>query len=101
LIQLEVASGDTRALIQKNLEPLVEWFIQALSDFAPEEGPLAAKHFFVTFSGIVINYFTYAPVFTLMWEDDPLSDKALQERREHVHWMLDMVLQGLKKNQSG
>lgn len=96
LIQQQVAAGGTTNLIQRNLRPLFEWATDALSELAPSVGPRAAKHLYVSFSGMVINYFTYAPVLAEMWGGDPLSPAGIAERRQHVHWMVDLVLAGLR-----
>lgn len=95
LIQQQVASGDTTQLIRKNLQPFYKWTEAALSEYLPADGPLAARHFYVTFSGMVINYFTYGPVLAEAWGGDPLSDDNVTERRAHVHWVADQVLGGL------
>ena len=75
--------------------PLFEWTAQALSTVAPDRGPQAARHFFVSFSGIVTNYYSYARVLGPLWGADPLSESALAERREHVHWLVDTLVQRL------
>ena len=96
LVQREVASGSNRvALIRKNLAPLLRWTERALADLAPASGPTAARHLFVTVSGAVINYFTYAPVLALAWDGDPLAPAALAERRAHLHWLVDAMLSHL------
>jgi AcrR family transcriptional regulator len=96
LIQQHVAGGQAdSSLVQRNLEPLYTWVERALSEVAPATGPLAARHIFVTFSGIVINYFTYAPVLGSVWGSDPLSPAGLAERREHVHWIVGALLDRL------
>jgi len=96
LVQHLVSSGDVHhVLIQRNLRPLFEWITNALGDAVPASGHLAARQFFVTFSGAVINYFTYAPVLENMWGEDPLSDHSLAERRAHLHWMVDTFLDAL------
>jgi len=99
LIQQQVAGGGQKTLIQKNLAPLYEWTTAAISEIAPEDGPLAAKHFFLTFSGVVINYFTYAPILEPLWGGDPLSGSALAERKEHIRWILDTLLNRLQRDQ--
>ncbi|MAE70169.1 MAG: hypothetical protein CME06_06835 [Gemmatimonadetes bacterium] len=97
LIQQQVAGGDTHhELIRRNLAPLMGWAERTFSEVAPLTGPLAARHIFVTFSGIVINYYTYAAVLGPLWGDDPASPPSLAERRAHVHWMADTVLDGLE-----
>ena len=95
LVQQEVADRETHPLIARHLRPLFDWFEQALAEVTTSEGPLAARHFFVTFSGITINYFTYAPLLSAVWGRDPLCEEALAERRAHVHWLVDTLLAGL------
>lgn len=96
LVQQLVAAGERHVeLVQHNLAPLFEWLTEALSEVTPEHGPLAARQFFVTFSGAVINYFTYSPVLAAVWGRDPGSREALDERRAHLHWLVDTVLAGL------
>ena len=98
LVQRQVAgSADSMPLIQRSLAPLFEWTEHILAKVAPVEGPLAARHFFVTFSGAVINYFTYGPVLEPWWSGDPGSPEAVTERRAHLHWLVDLVLDGLER----
>ncbi len=96
LIQRQVGSPETHPLIQRNMAPLFTWIEAALAPLTPKTGPLAARHFFVTFSGLVINYFTYAPLLASLWQGDPMSAAALEERRRHVHWMVDTMLAALE-----
>jgi len=100
LVQQEVADSETHPLIQRNLRPLFEWFEKALAGVTDPEGPLAARHFFVTFSGITINYFTYSPLLAPAWNGDPLSSAALEERRAHVHWLVDALLAALENDRT-
>ncbi|MBW2254223.1 MAG: TetR/AcrR family transcriptional regulator [Deltaproteobacteria bacterium] len=96
LVQRQVVgSEEHRALIEENLGSLFTWTEQALAEVAPEAGPLAARHFFVTMSGAVINYFTYGPALARLWGADPLSDEGIEERRAHLHWMLGSLLGSL------
>jgi AcrR family transcriptional regulator len=96
LIQQEVArAGKHLPRIRKNLASLFQLVGHELKDALPSEGPLAAKQFFLTLSGMTISYFTYAPALRAMWGEPPLSAKALGERREHMHWVVDCMLDGL------
>ena len=95
--QLVAGSSAQHGLIEKNIAPLFELITSMLADVTPATGELSARHFFVTFSGMVINYFTYAPVLAAVWGSDPMSEAALAERRAHVHWMVDALLDGLAR----
>lgn len=101
LIQHQVGSPETHPLIQRNLAPLFRWIEDVLGELTPATGPLAARHFFVTFSGMVINYFTYTPLLASMWPGDPLAPAAIDERRRHVQWIVDTVLAGLEAGAAG
>lgn len=97
LVQQQVAGPGTHlGLIQKNLGELQGWTERALAGIAPPRGPLAARHFFVTFSGAMINYFTYAAALRPVWGGDLLADDALAERRAHLHWLVGVVVAGLR-----
>ncbi len=97
LIQQQTSASSLHPLIERNLAPLFRWTEEVMLEAAPPDGPLAARQFFVTFSGIVINYFTYAPLLAELWGDDPMSPRALEARREHVHWIRDVVLERLER----
>lgn len=102
LVQGQVAgNGQHLDPIRRNLETLFGWTTRALEDVGGLDGPLASRHFFVTFSGAVINYFTYAPVLESVWGEDPLSDGAVAERRAHLHWLIDAVMAQLVPTASG
>lgn len=94
LIQSMVARGHTDQItqIQRQLRPFFEWISRALEEIVTPDGPLAARQFFVSISGMVMNYFTYAPVLGTLWEGDALSPKAIEERRQHLHWIADVVI---------
>lgn len=97
LIQQEVArSGQHSPLIRQNLASLFGQVEEALRAHLPEDGPLSPKHFFLTLSGMTISYFTYAPVLGALWKEPPLSRKARNERRAHLHWVADCMLNGLE-----
>ena len=94
--QILTGSGEKLDLVQENLAPMHNWVQEALHELCPEAGPLSARHFFVTFSSLVTGYFTYAPALGPAWHCDPLAREALDERREHLHWLLDRLIDGLE-----
>lgn len=100
LVQGLIASNpEWHGHLQRNLEPLFRWTEVALAELSPKDGPLAARQFFITLSGAVINTFTYAPVLELMWGADPLSKAGIAERRAHLHWVVDALMDKLEPDQ--
>jgi AcrR family transcriptional regulator len=99
LVQHEVArSSEHLPLISQNLAQLFGLVESALGDRLPKTGPLSAKQFFLTISGMTINYYTYAPAVRSFWGSSPLSAPARAERRGHVHWVVDAILQALERS---
>ena len=99
LVQQQVASrGPALDLIRRNLVPMQRWVEHALEGLVPTDGPLAARHFFLTFSAAVINYFTYAEALAEAWDGDPTSAEGVAERRAHLHWLVDALLAALRKS---
>lgn len=94
LIQREVCSSP-RSLtkIVQYMRPLFMWGSALLGDTLEKGGPLSARQFFMSLFGMVINYYTYAPVLQELWGEDPLGTGALAERREHLHFMVDTLFQ--------
>jgi len=100
LVQQQISGGGPHLeLVQRHLEAFFSWTTRALAQITPDNGPLAARHFYLSLSGIVVNYFTYAPVLGSLWGQDPLSREAVAERREHVHWLVDTMLERLITNE--
>lgn len=96
LVQIEIASdGDALPRIRHGLRALYERVAEIFGQLVPESGPLAARQFFVSFSGIVNTYHLYAPVLGEMWDGDVGSSRARRERREHVHWVADAMFDRL------
>ncbi len=99
LVRARVSGGADVALVRRGLTPLLEWTERALADITPPAGPLAARHFFLTFSGAVITTFTSGPVLAPAWGSDPLSAEGLEERRAHLHWLVDTLLARLEASE--
>lgn len=97
LVQNLLSRGDPEQLkhIQAQMAGLFHWIEDALRDVTPKTGMLAARHFYSDFSGLVVNYFIFAPVLGGLWGEDPLSEKAIEERREHLHWIVEALIDRL------
>lgn len=102
LVQQQLTGGGPHMdMVKRHLATFFEWITQALAEIAPRTGPLAAKHFYLSISGIVTNYFTVIPAIAEQWGDDPMSPNALAERREHLHWLVDTLLARLQEETRG
>ncbi len=96
LVQLEILRGGTHLKkIQKNLGTLFTWTVKTLQGVAPEEGPTSARQLFLSIAGLVVHYYTYAPALKAVWGEDPLGKPARAERRRHLHWVVDALVDKL------
>lgn len=96
LIQGEaVGPGQRHELIRRQMGPVLAWFERALAGVVPEAGPLAAKHFFLTISAAVVNYYTYTPMLGALWSEAPLAPAENAERRAHILWLVDTLVGAL------
>lgn len=95
LVQHELVRGDGLGTMKQHFVMLGEAVMSALGNLTPSHGALAGRQFFVSIFSLIINYFTYAPVLAELWGEDPLSAAAREERRQHVLWVVDAMLDGL------
>ena len=100
IVQHELlANGENLAMIRQGMNLLFQRVETLLGEFGGE-GKLHVRQFFLTFSGIVVAYFTYAPVLDEIWDGDPLSASNRRERRDHLHWVIDQLITGLEGGKS-
>ena len=93
LIQREICSGPRNLeKVMQYMAPMQRWGETIFQGLFPPGGPLSPRHFFITVFGMAINYYTYSPVLERLWDDDPMSAPALAERREHLHSVIDALI---------
>ncbi|MCB9623760.1 MAG: TetR/AcrR family transcriptional regulator [Sandaracinus sp.] len=97
VVQEQIATGGPHVeLVRAHLIDVLSITTRALEGVLPKSGPLAMRHFHLSLSALVINYFTYGPVLgKTWWGKDPLGARGLSERRDHVHWVIDAWLGAL------
>ncbi len=97
LVQLEILRGGPHLpRIRENLGRLYEWVAHTLGGLVSQSGPTSARQLALSISGLVVNYYTYAPALGAAWRGaDPLGKAARAERRAHLHWVLDAILDRL------
>lgn len=93
ILQRESAGGKHMELIHRNLAPMMRMGTELLNKAFPEtqSGDLASHQLFISFYGMIISYFTYGSVLKDLWGKNPFSAEALEERKRHLHRMLDIV----------
>ena len=92
VVQQQMSSrGDHVHLVEHHLGEILTWLTGQLGDILPEQGPLSLKQFHLSMSAVVINFFTYGPAFDMQTQED------LEERRAHVHWVVDACLSALER----
>jgi AcrR family transcriptional regulator len=90
IVQHQISgNGPHRALVLAHLAEVQTRTADLLAEQVPTEGHLSARHFHLSLSAVIINFFTYGPAYGLAPEDD------LEERRQHVHWLVDAWLERL------
>lgn len=85
-----------RAIATRHLAGLHGWLANVALGWLPDVGPKSAHHFIVTFSGAVLDYFAYAPGLEDLRPEGMLSDAALEERRAHLRWLVDALMDKLE-----
>jgi AcrR family transcriptional regulator len=100
IVHEQIATGGPHfGVVRRHFSKLLEWTRQLFASILPERGPLAAHQFHLSLSGMVAHYFTHAPVFGAeLWGSDPLSGEAIEERRGHLHWVVDAWLDALERD---
>lgn len=99
LVMQEIARGSTNLeRIKGNFTQLFKTMAAALDGAVPEHGPLSPKHFFLSFSGMVINYFTYQTVIDDIWGEDLMNPRARDERRRHLLWVANALIEKLERD---
>jgi len=99
LIQREICAGSRNIeKIMEYMEPLYRWGLAAFGAVLPESGPMSPRQVFMSFFGMIINYYTYTPVIERLWDADPMEKIELAQRREHIHTMVDAFLDNFEVN---
>jgi AcrR family transcriptional regulator len=91
LHELARPDGQHQVIGQQNR--MIFEFLRAQMDSFVTEFPTDVEHMFLSISGAIVYPFAYARVLTNLEEHYTSTPEAKQKRREHVHWLLELVLQ--------
>lgn len=96
LIQHHIAgSSAPPEIVQEGVGSLIEVTRAALAGFAPDTGPMSSRHLHMTFHGAVVGFFSHAGAAGAAWGGDPLSPEGIAERRAHLHFLVDALVDAL------
>ena len=97
VVQQEIAGGGAYAdVVARHFAATARWVVGRLQSLVPEMPEAVARQLHVSITGVVATYFTYARGLSEAWDGhDPLSDEAIEERRVHVHWVVEAWLDAL------
>lgn len=98
LVQREIAGERHLDRILGHTLPLFAAGSAALQDAWPHSagGDLQAADLLVSFHGMIISSFTYAPVVGRLSQSDPLSPEELGRRKAHLRRMAELVMDALE-----
>ena len=99
IVQREAAGGKHVDRIVARMSPLLQLGVQLLRAtyprvFVDDAGPAQVL---LSFYGMVISTFTYAPVLAPLLGFDPLGDEALGARKRHLQQMIDLLISDLER----
>jgi TetR/AcrR family transcriptional regulator len=98
IIQREASGGKHLDRIVARTLPIFQmgtaWLEQEFPAAASAE--LSAPQLIMSFYGMVVSTFTYAPVLEELLGSSPLSAQSLALRKRHLHRMLDLVMESIR-----
>ena len=99
MVQREASGGPHLETIVARTLPMFERAVELLERELPatRSGPLAAPQLLLSFYGMVISTFTYAPVLERLM-DEALSEQALEQRKRHLRKMSELVAAALDES---
>jgi AcrR family transcriptional regulator len=81
--------------IKKSTTPMVEWLEEELKSVVPTSGHRSVLHCYASVTGAIHHYFSHARVLQRDGHPSLMSEEALEERAEHLHWLVDAIFERL------
>ena len=93
LTQREICSRNRNTdTITRKFEPVYQLATVVFGSLLPEDGPFSGRQFIASFFGMVVNYFTYSTALQGLWNKDLMDPSMLEDRRRHLHSLMDLML---------
>ncbi|MDF1562132.1 MAG: TetR/AcrR family transcriptional regulator [Deltaproteobacteria bacterium] len=99
IVQREAAGGRHVERIASRMTPLLQSGVALLRATYPHAFPddVGPAQVLLSFYGMVISTFTYAPVLAPLLGFDPLGEEALAARKAHLQLMVDLIVRELER----
>ncbi|TNF29910.1 MAG: TetR/AcrR family transcriptional regulator [Deltaproteobacteria bacterium] len=102
LVQQELARQDPQLhVIRENLTKLHEALHDVLGAILPKHGPMAARQLYMTIGCLMVHHGTFATSPLAETAEILQGQEGRAERREHVHWLADVVFERMESELSG
>ncbi len=81
------------ALVHRAMGETLSWLHQGFADLTPARGPGSWSQALFTLMGAALTWTTFLPVINIGEERPSTSFEGTEERRAHIHWLIDLVLE--------
>jgi len=100
MVQREASGGRHVEPIAARMVPTFRGGVAVIQSAFPaaRTGDLEAAQVLISFYGMIVTYFTYAPIVEALWDGEPFGPEALSQRKRHLYRMLELVLTALESD---
>lgn len=97
IVQRESSGGRHMETIFEHLSPLFQEGLKAVHQAYPDtrSGEMAAQQILISFYGMIVGYFNFAPLLGRLTGTDLLSEESVQLRKRHLRRMLRITTREL------
>jgi TetR/AcrR family transcriptional regulator len=99
IVQREIMGGKNMERVIKHMGPIFEIILKVMADSYPraQSGNFRVEQLTISFYGMVITYFTCSDVIKEFLHGDPMSKESIQERKNHLLAMAQIILKVLEE----
>ena len=92
---------DVVEAMQSAQRPLHRLVLDKVSELVPEQGAHSARQLMMSFIGIAQYHITHGQLLAPLFEGDAYTPDIIDERLQHLHWMVDAVLDRVEAGREG
>jgi len=101
IVQRESGAGRHMDKIFNRLSPLFRAGMATIQEAYPaaRQGEVSAEQLLISFYGMIVSYFNFGPLLGRLMNTDLFSIENVETRKKHLHWMLDIVVDELERQE--